>query len=70
VCIHEIKPRSLFPEMARDPFNRVALCNNCHMWIHNKRGTRNAETLIRHRLTIMRSILDITNEDIEKLRDV
>lgn len=34
-CLHEEPPRSLDPKWREHPFNRFALCNECHQWIHS-----------------------------------
>jgi 5-methylcytosine-specific restriction endonuclease McrA len=32
VCVHEIIPRSLYPEWVEDHMNGIPLCNPCHQW--------------------------------------
>jgi len=32
VTLHEIKPRSLYPEWMEDSFNSVPVCHTCHEW--------------------------------------
>ncbi len=34
VTLHEIIPRSLYPEWYTDVFNSVPICQKCHTWAH------------------------------------
>ena len=34
VTLHEIIPRSLYPEWYTDVFNSVPICQKCHAWAH------------------------------------
>jgi 5-methylcytosine-specific restriction endonuclease McrA len=38
--IHHIYPRRTFPERVRDPENLVLLCQECHVAVEGKWGTR------------------------------
>ena len=32
VTLHEIRPRSLYPDWMDDPYNSVPICARCHNW--------------------------------------
>jgi len=56
ITVHEIVPRSRMPKRWREFDNRIPLCNDCHLKIHNEGTRRWEERLRKARLVALKMV--------------